>query len=66
MVQSVNRQLSGDSYTAYNSPSKGSTCHDDNNLTLLVSERRCVKNEELFNGKYSMLKTSLRIMEWTK
>ena len=27
-------------------------CHADNNLTYLVNERRCVKNQELFSGKH--------------
>ena len=52
ILQSVSRRLSGDSYTvsAHNS-SDHLICHDGNNLTFLISERRCVKNEELFNGK---------------
>lgn len=27
------------------------TCHDDNNLTYLVSEQRCVRNQELLNDR---------------
>ena len=49
-LRSVSRRLSGDSYGVYNS-SELSVCHDGGNLTFLVSERRCINNEELFNGK---------------
>ena len=43
----VTRRLTGDIY--YVSLSSYYICHDDDNFTFLVSERRCVKNQELFN-----------------
>ena len=49
VVESVARRFSGDSYTLSNTTGQR-ICHDDGNLTLLVDERRCIKNEELFNG----------------
>ena len=48
---SVYRRLSGDTYWYLNS-SRHSVCHDDNNLTYLVNERTCVKNQELFSSKH--------------
>ena len=45
----VNRRLNGDIYTNFNS-TDSSACHDDNNLTFLVNERKCVNNQELFKG----------------
>ena len=50
MVQSVNRRLSGDIYTVSNS-TVNFACSDGGNLTFLVSERRCVSNEEFFDGE---------------
>lgn len=52
ILVSVSRRLSGDSYsvTAFNTTDQ-LICHDSGNLTLLASERRCINNEELFNGK---------------
>ena len=50
MVQSVNRRLSGDIYNVFNS-TVHFACSDGGNLTFLVSEKRCVNNEELFNGE---------------
>ena len=44
----VARRLNGDLYMNYNS-SDHYTCHDDN-LTFLVSERICVKDQELIDG----------------
>ena len=44
----VTRRLSGDFYMNYNS-SEYYSCHDDN-LTFLVSERICVKDQELIDG----------------
>ena len=46
---SVIRRLGGDSYTHFNSSVK-SICHDDGNLTYMIGERRCVKNQELYHG----------------
>lgn len=46
----VYRRLSGDSYSFYNSTHEQSICRDDNNLTYLVNERKCVKNQELLNS----------------
>ena len=45
----VNRRLSGDiiQYTASNSHI---SC-DDINATFLVSDRRCIKNQQLFDGE---------------
>ena len=48
---SVTRRLGGDSFHVLNS-SDPLLCGDDNNLTYLVHERRCVKNQELFSGNY--------------
>ena len=45
----VNRRSKGDIYVNFNS-TELLTCHHENNLTFLVDERRCVKNQELFNG----------------
>ena len=51
VLHSVNRRLSGDIiYTLPNSTVHFS-CSDGDNVTFLVSERRCVNNEELFNGE---------------
>jgi hypothetical protein len=50
----VTRRVGGDMYT-YATSTIFFTCHDDNNLTFLVSEKRCVKNEELLNGKHAYL-----------
>ena len=44
----VGRRISGDIY--YVTSSSYSICHDNDNVTFLVSERRCVKNQDLFNG----------------
>ena len=46
----VNRRLNGDIYYTNFNSTDPSACSDDNNLTFLVSERRCVKNQELFDG----------------
>ena len=48
----VNRRLSGDSYWYLNSgnPTTFLICSDGGNFTFIVSERRCVKNQELING----------------
>ena len=48
---SVHRRLGGDSFQVLD-PSDQLLCHDDNNLTYLVHERRCVKDQELFSGNY--------------
>lgn len=50
----VHRRLSGDTYQYLNSGNLTdlSICRDDDNLTFIVSERRCVKNQELINGIY--------------
>ena len=49
---SVTRRLYGDAYRYLNSSDHHhEVCHDGNNLTYLVNERRCVKNQELFSGK---------------
>ena len=47
--ETVSRRQSGDIYTHYNSSSTFA-CRDDNNLTYLVSEGRCVKNQQLINS----------------
>ena len=49
VLESVSRRLGGDSYFTSNLTLQ-SICHDDSNLTFLVNETRCAKNEELFNG----------------
>ena len=55
IVYSVSRRLSGDIYntiTVSNS-TVHFVCSNDGmgNLTFLVSEKRCINNEELFNGE---------------
>ena len=49
---SVQRRQSSDVYY-YNNGSNHEICDNDNfiNVTYLVSERRCVTNEDLFSGK---------------
>ena len=47
---SVTRRLSGDLYTNFNG-SIHENCPDDNH-TFLVSERICVKDQELISGMY--------------
>ena len=49
-VLSVSRRLTGDTYTLTHNNSHIQIICLDSNLTFLVSERRCVENEELFNG----------------
>ena len=44
----VNRRFDGDIYQYLNFPHQ--VCQD--NLTYIVSEDRCVNDEELFNGNY--------------
>ena len=55
IVYLVRRRLSGDIYntiTVSNSTGHIVCSNDDTgNLTFLVSEKRCVDNEELFNGE---------------
>ena len=53
----VHRRLSGDTYRYLNSGNLTdlSICHDDGNLTFIVSERRCVKNQELIKGIFLSL-----------
>ena len=52
----VHRRLSGDTYQYLNSGNLTdlSICHDDGNL-IIVSERRCVKNQELIKGIFLSL-----------
>ena len=45
----VNRRLGGDTYLLLNSSEIIPLC-GDNNLTFLVSEVRCVNNQDLFDG----------------
>ena len=45
----VNRRPSGDTFQPFNESL--SVCSDEQNVTYLVSERRCVKNQELYRGK---------------
>ena len=63
MVYSVNRRLNGDVYNTIITLSNSTghfVCSDDGmgNLTFLVSERRCVNNEEFFNGELDMPKVN--------
>ena len=53
MVHSVNRRLSGDIYNTITLPNSTCSfaCSDGGNLTFVVSERRCVSNEEFFDGE---------------
>ena len=50
IVLSVSRQLTGDTYTLTHNNSHIQIICLNSNLTFLVSERRCVESEELFNG----------------
>ena len=51
VLESVSRRTGGDSYfTTLSNSTIESICHDGSNLTFLVNETRCAKNEELFNG----------------
>ena len=53
IVLSVTRQVTGDAYTiTHNNSHVQRICRD---LTLLVNERRCVENEELFYGSIKFL-----------
>ena len=45
----VNRRLGGDTYLLLNSSELIPPC-GDNNLTFLVSDVRCVNNQDLFDG----------------
>ena len=47
---SVFRRYGGDIFETINSSGLPHACHDDNNLTYLVSEEQCVKNQELLHG----------------
>ena len=47
---SVFRRYRGDSFETIDSSGLSNICRDDNNLTYLVSEGRCVKNQELLHG----------------
>ena len=46
----VNRRIAFDTYRCFNT-SGIMICPSDTNTTYLVSERRCVKDQELFSGK---------------
>ena len=53
MIELVNRRLSGDicnTITVSNSTGH-CACSDGGNFTFLVSERRCINNEDFFNGE---------------
>lgn len=47
----VSRRLT-DIYQYHNVSSTSHFSCDEVNATFLVSDRRCIKNQELFNGKY--------------
>lgn len=57
VVTAVNRRDAGDIYYVHelnDSVAQRQTCHDTNhpdNLTYLISERLCVKNQELLNER---------------
>ena len=55
VVLSATRRLTGDTYTVAHSNSHVQRICHDSNLTFLVNERRCVENEELFNGSIKLL-----------
>ena len=46
----VNRRDGGDTYYLY-ALENLALCHDDNNLTYLATEKRCVRNEDLLNDR---------------
>ena len=53
VVLLVTRRLAGDTYTVtHNNSHVLRICQ---NLTFLLNERRCVENEELFNGSIKLL-----------
>ena len=47
----VNRRIAHDTYLCFNATELSTCKDDDDNTTYLVSERRCVKDQELFGGK---------------
>ena len=49
VLETISRRIGGDSYITSNLTVQ-TICRDDNNLTFLVNETRCARNEELFNG----------------
>ena len=51
VLVSVSRRQSTDVYY-YNDSTHGTICDNDNHIdvTYLVSERRCIANEDLFSG----------------
>ena len=50
---SVTRRIGGDIY--YVTSTTHFVCNNDNNITFLVSENRCIKSEELLNGNHVYL-----------
>ena len=46
----VSRRQSGDIYYLYHDK-EHTICNEGNNMTYMVSERRCVSDQRLFNGK---------------
>ena len=50
---SVTRRIGGDIY--YVTSTSHFVCNNDNNVTFLVSENRCIKNEELLNGNHALI-----------
>ena len=48
-IEIVNRRQSGDTFKRFDL-SMPSICSDRNELTYLVSEGQCVRNQELLNG----------------
>ena len=50
---SVTRRIGGDIY--YVTSTRHFVCSNGNNVTFLVSENRCIKNEELLNGNLALI-----------
>ena len=51
-VGTVNRRLTGDTY--YFNSTEIEFCKDQNNLTFLVSDARCVNIQYFFSGKLNV------------
>ena len=51
IVEWVRRRPSSDIYKFINSSSTGDNCGNES-ITYLISENKCVKNQELFRGNF--------------
>ena len=51
ILQWIQRKLTNDFYHFINDTSSHSVCSMDSQNTFLISEKQCVKDQDLFNGK---------------